>query len=229
MRTGSNHWRDAVVTLVAAVLLLAWDFSGADLAVSRLFGSPNGFALRDNFWTATVAHSGGRVLAWACLLALIVCAWQKPVPAGGPQRSERVYWLMVTVVSLIAVPTIKQFSATSCPWDLALFGGQAQHVLHWRWGVADGGSGRCFPSGHAVGAFAFFSQYFLWRGYQPRRARRWLVAVLVVGTIFGLAQLARGAHYVSHSAWSALICFALSAVADAMRERWWRRRSEQSA
>ena len=37
--------------------------------------------------------------------------------------------------------------------------------------MADGGGGRCFPSGHAVAAFAFFGLFFFWRDFNPARAR----------------------------------------------------------
>jgi membrane-associated PAP2 superfamily phosphatase len=117
------------------------------------------------------------------------------------------------LLAVVAVPAIKRFSLTSCPWDLAQFGGVAQYVSHWRFGVADGGGGHCFPSGHAVAAFGFFGLYFLWRGHDARKARLWLAAVLVVGLLFGTAQLARGAHYPSHTLWSAWLCWVICVAA----------------
>jgi membrane-associated PAP2 superfamily phosphatase len=188
------------------------------------FGDAQGFAWRDHVLTATVLHEGGRLLAWATLLALLVCAWRAPLPVGRgvastPQRTERLFWFAVTLAGLLLVPAIKRYSATSCPWDMAEFGGSAHAVSHWLWGVPDGGPGHCFPSGHAVGAFAFFSQYFLWRPHRPGRARVWLLLVLGMGCLFGLAQLARGAHPVSHSAWSAGLCWTICVLADAWRSR----------
>ncbi|MCB1994417.1 MAG: phosphatase PAP2 family protein, partial [Rhodoferax sp.] len=123
------------------------------------------------------------------------------------------------------VPTFKRFSDTSCPWELAEFGGSARFVSHWSWGVLDGGSGHCFPSGHAVAAFCFLALYFAWRDASPVVARRWLWAVLTAGALFGAAQVLRGAHYVSHAAWSAWICWTLSAAVDAVRRRRSRRPS----
>jgi membrane-associated PAP2 superfamily phosphatase len=171
------------------------------------------------------------------LLALLVCAWRAPPTTAGlsagtptwsssaPSRGERWWWWAVTVVCLLLVPAMKQASNTSCPWDLAAFGGQATWVSHWRFAVSDGGPGRCFPSGHAVGAFAFLTQYFLWRRHDRRRARLWLWWVLTVGAVFGLGQLARGAHHASHSAWSAWLCAALAALANQL---WaWRHAARQ--
>ena len=212
--------RDVIVTTAALAALLLWDLSGLDLPAARLFGDLQGFAWTQNFFLSRVMHDGGRLLAWALLAALVMAALRAPADAGtdrtAPSRAERWRWIGVVLLCVLAVPAIKRFSATSCPWDLAAFGGVAQHLSHWRWGVADGGGGRCFPSGHAVAAFGFFGLYFLWRDINTRRARVWLLIVLVTGTLFGAAQLARGAHFPSHTLWSAWLCWTLSAAADAL-------------
>ena len=49
------------------------------------------------------------------------------------------------------------------------------------------------------------------------RARAWLLAVLGAGLLLGIGQLARGAHYPSHTFWTAGICWAICAGADRMR------------
>jgi len=206
--------RDMLVTGVALALLLAWDATGWDLAAARLFGDATGFAARDTFLASHLLHDGGRIAAWLLLGALVVATLRTPQGAvTGPTRTERWRWIAVMLLAIVAVPAIKRFSLTSCPWDLAVFGGAAQHVSHWRFGVADGGGGHCFPSGHAVAAFGFFGQYFLWRGHDAVKARLWLAAVLVVGLLFGTAQLARGAHYPSHTLWSAWLCWAICVAA----------------
>jgi len=208
--------RDALVTLVALAALLLWDLSGLDLPAARFFGDLHGFAWTHTFFLSRVVHDGGRLLAWVLLAALVVTAL-RPADAGrAPSRAARWRWIGVILLCVLAVPAIKRLSATSCPWDLIEFGGVAQHLSHWRWGVPDGGSGHCFPSGHAVAAFGFFGLHFLWRDINPRRARLWLVMVLVTGALFGMAQLARGAHFPSHTLWSAWLCWAICAGADAL-------------
>ena len=205
-----NSWRRDLAWLAAGLLLLlAWDLAGVDLVVARWFGSPNGFALRTVWWTSDLLHGGGRWLAWAALLVLVVGIW-RPLPVFARlTRRERIGWVLVTLVAVLLVPAIKRISLTSCPWDLAEFGGVAQYVSHWRWGVGDGGAGHCFPSGHAAGAFAFLSGYFVLRADHPRLARRWLCGVLLAGALFGVAQLVRGAHFPSHTFWTAWFCWAI--------------------
>ncbi|MEO8309576.1 MAG: phosphatase PAP2 family protein [Caldimonas sp.] len=218
MKTTSAGRRDFYITTAFLALVLAWDFSGLDMRVMRLFGGATGFAERDSLWASTLVHSGGRWLAWLLAAALAVVALRTPKAArGAPGRTERLGWLGVMLLCALAVPALKRLSATSCPWDLAEFGGMARYVSHWQWGLADGGPGHCFPAGHAIAAYAFFGMYFLWRGHDPRRARAWLLGVLAAGVLFGIGQLVRGAHYPSHTLWSAWICWAICAGADGLR------------
>ena len=203
--------RDATWLLAGLFALLAWEASGGDFVLAQWYGDGAGFVWRDAWLTSTVLHSGGRWLAWV-VLALLVWDALRARLAGPPQR-ERLYWLAATVASLVLVPTFKRFSSTSCPWDLMLFGGTVPHVPHWWLRVVDGGPGHCFPSGHAVAAFAFFSVYFFERSYRPGLAQGALVAVWVLGGVFGLAQMARGAHFLSHTLWSAWCCWAICSAA----------------
>ena len=202
---------DAAWLLAGLLTLVAWEASGGDLALARLYGDGTGFVWRDAWLTSTVLHNGGRWLAWA-VLAMLVCNALRAVTTG-PPRHERLYWLAATVAGLVLVPTLKRFTSTSCPWDLVPFGGTVPYVPHWWFRVVDGGPGHCFPSGHAVAAFAFFSVYFLWRAYRPSLARGALAAVLGLGLVFGWAQMARGAHFLSHTLWSAWCCWAICSAA----------------
>jgi len=204
---------DRRLALLTLPPLLLWDASGLDLALVRWFGGPAGFAWRDHWLTAGVLHQGGRGLS-ALLLALALAVALRPV---GPWRGlpQRVRWvgLGVVVASLLLIALLKRASLSSCPWSLQEFGGTARLVSHWRWGVADGGPGRCFPSGHASGAFAFIALPLMLRARQPALARTGLLALGGLGALFGLAQMARGAHYPSHTLWTAWLCWALAALA----------------
>ena len=211
-----RHRPDLSVAVTTLLALLAWDASALDRSLIEPFASASGFAWRHHWLTQQVIHDGGRGLAMAVLAVLAVNVWRPWSPRL--RRAEVGRALAATVVCLLAVPTFKRFSTTSCPWDQSAWGGVAQWVSHWSWGVADGGPGHCFPSGHAVAAFAFLSGFFLLRDAHPRAARLWLTAVLAVGTVFGAAQMVRGAHYASHTMWSAWLCWVICAVALARRQ-----------
>lgn len=199
---------DALLLGGTLLLVLAWDLSGADLALSALAGGEARFPLRAPGTWASRLHEAGR---W---LAGLMLAWQA-AHALGPQRSAARLWtLLATLATLAAVPLLKRASATSCPWDVLDFGGPVPYVPHlWLW-VRDGGPGHCFPSGHAVAAFAFFVPALALRRHAPRAAFAAGAGVLLLGTLFGALQVLRGAHYLSHVMWSGWLCLALAVAAD---------------
>lgn len=204
--------RDAALTALSLLALLAWDASGLDMTVERWFGDAQGFSLKSHWFFAQVLHQGGR---WASAAAIVVVLINVVRPwsfARDMPASVRRWWLAVTVICLLLIPTLKQLSPTSCPWDLAEFGRSAEYVSHWAFGITDGGPGRCFPSGHASAAFSLFGGWFALRGTSPRAARWWLAGVWGFGILFSMAQTVRGAHYPSHSMWTAWVCFTTSVL-----------------
>jgi membrane-associated PAP2 superfamily phosphatase len=203
--------RDLLITLGLLAALLCWEAGSADMALARLYGDATGFVLRDHWFFSRVMHGGGRWLSAAALLG--VAAWSMLGDARVMARRQRWAWLAVVLLCLIAVPALKRLSTSSCPWDLDDFGGGVAYVPHWMLTLVDGGPGHCFPSGHAVAAFAFLPLYFQWRNTWPQAARVLLALTLGVGLLFGWAQLARGAHFPSHTMWSAWLCWAIGAVA----------------
>ncbi|MCE2909873.1 MAG: phosphatase PAP2 family protein [Burkholderiaceae bacterium] len=213
--------RDALWLGVALLGLLAWEVSGGDQALSAWAGGHEAFPLRHPGTWASVLHEAGRVLCALLLGALIVdAAWPAP-PWRGPGAARGVAQRRVTAAAtvgvLVAVPALKRVSRTSCPWDVVDYGGTVPWVSHWALSVADGGPGHCFPSGHAVAAFAFLVPALAWRRQHPGRARVALAAVLAVGALFGAVQVLRGAHYLSHVLWSAWLCAAMAVAVDAAR------------
>ena len=219
--SGSSVWRrDLALTVLALVLLVAWDAGQLDLSLNRWFGTEAGFPWKDRWLTAGLLHEGGRRLATVMVLALLAGIWWPLGPARRLSRGDRVWWLATTLACMAVIPLLKQGSLTSCPWDLQEFGGPARWVSHWAWGVGDGGSGRCFPSGHASAAFAFLAGWFALRGPAPMAARIWLAGVWVLGALYGGAQIARGAHYLSHVLWTAWICWSLSALSHHFWQAW---------
>ena len=198
--------RHTVLGLVAGLLLvLAWDASGLDLALARCFGGAAGFAAREAFWSRDLLHGGLRNLWIAVWLGLAIDALRRQPAAQGPSRRERRQALLAGLLLLVAVPALKSLSHSSCPWSLQDFGGSAPRVSHWDWTLRDGGPGQCFPSGHTAGAAAFAPFAWIW----GRRA--WALVALSVG-LASLAQLARGAHFLSHVLWAVWICVALGWV-----------------
>lgn len=214
-------WRrhDALVTLLALAVLLLWDASDLDLPLDRWFGNAGGFPWRHHWLSEGLLHNGGHWLAIAMVVGLAVRIWWPWGAARQLGRHDRVWWLTTTLACMALIPVIKHASLTSCPWDLKEFGGHAAWVSHWAWGVPDGGSGHCFPSGHATSAFGFFAGYFVLRHPAPSQARGWLATVLLLGLLYGAAQVVRGAHPLSHVLWTAWLCWVLSSLSHHLWER----------
>ncbi|MCW5669868.1 MAG: sulfatase-like hydrolase/transferase [Hydrogenophaga sp.] len=220
LRSSPATWLLGLLTLT-----LLWDLSGLDMASMRAIGSPEGFALQDNWLLSRVLHDGLRqVMTGFWLLLLAWACW----PGGRLPRRERWTVVALATLSLLAVNLVKNASQTSCPWDLQAYGGAARWVSHWAWGVADGGPGRCFPGGHASSGFAFIGLCLPWldapRGTTPDRLRatglRWLAAVLFVGLLAGAVQTLRGAHFPSHTLWTLLMSAAVSWVGWRVAQPW---------
>ena len=201
-------------TLGALACVLAWDAGGQDLAWAQPFGSSAGFPMRDQWFFVQVLHEGARRLGWLLVLLLALSVWW---PLGVLRRvdaSERLQMAVSALLALAVVSIAKGLSATSCPWDLAQFGGVARHVSHWALGVLDGGSGRCFPAGHASAGFAFLGGYFALRHKAPTAARWWLAGSLLAGLVLGGAQQVRGAHFMSHTLWTGWLCWTTGWLCD---------------
>ncbi len=205
------QWRVAACCLIA---LLIWDASGLDLLWAQTIATEGRFSLREAFWAKTIMHDGmvqmARVLWMACVLGI----WWPFGPLHSIERARRVQLAVSVVVCVLAVNVAKHLSHTSCPWDMSWAGGAAQYVSHWQFGSRDGGNGHCFPAGHASVGFAFLAVWFALR-HGPKRAARTALAIsLLAGFALGFVQQLRGAHYFSHSGWSALLCWACCAAVD---------------
>lgn len=205
--------------LLPLLFLLWWDTTGLDMALAETFGGALGFPARNSAWLLRL-HDGTRVLGW--LLALLLClglGWPLGPLAELP-FPRRLQLVLAPLLAWAAVGLLKTTSHTSCPWDLQAFGGVARHLSHWSgWGQTDGGGGHCFPAGHATAGFAFVGGWFALREARPRLARAWLIGALGAGCALGLMQQLRGAHFMSHTLWTAWICWTVAWLSDPLFAR----------
>jgi membrane-associated PAP2 superfamily phosphatase len=217
----SRSTRDAAWTLGSLILLLAWDAGGLDLTLARLAGGEQGFPLRDHWALTALLHQWPRQLALLAGLWLVAGVWWPTGVLRHLSRAGRLQWLGSALLGLAVVNVLKHSSQTSCPWDLAAFGGLADHLSHWAWGQRDGGPGHCFPAGHASAGFAFLGGYFALRRVSGRRAAQCLAAALSAGMVLGLAQQLRGAHFMSHTLWTGWLCWTSAWAMDSLLKRGW--------
>lgn len=197
-------------------LTLLWDALGLDQWVMAVIGTPQGFPLRHHPFLATVMHDQLRT----ALLGFYGVAWLMVFWPRGFARdlNRRQRWaaMVGVTLSLLIVSGLKRISTTSCPWDWQAFGGVAEPLSHWTWGVLDGGSGHCFPGGHASSGLAFLSIVWVALTAESQAPKRWgrklLWAVAGLGLLMGVVQTLRGAHPPSHTLWTAWICAAVGWV-----------------
>jgi len=195
--------------LSAVCMLLVFELTPLDVWLADGYFVGGNFVGKGNWWLDVFSH---KWVKWTMiLLALLV--WLK-VLAGrlSPRwRQDQRRWLVVGLAMLLAPATVgvlKHFSDTHCPWDVLRYGGEAPYVKLLEWTpVAD--PGRCFPAGHATTGFALFGFVLLWRGRNRRRANlAWWIA-FSAGFVLGWGQQMRGAHFLSHTLWSAWVCWAV--------------------
>ena len=213
----ASTFRLAGLSALALLGLLLWDASGMDLKLAFAVGGAHGFPLRDHWFLVQLLHSGAKLVAWLFVLGLCIAVTWPVQPLTALPFARRVQLVASALLAWGAVATIKANSATSCPWDLQLFGGVARYVSHWAaWRTPDGGGGRCFPAGHATTGFAFVGGYFALRHQRPRLATTWLGAAMTTGLVLGVAQQLRGAHFMSHTLWTGWLCWLVAWLSDGL-------------
>ncbi len=115
-----------------------------------------------------------------------------------PVRRELVFLVICMALVPTIISNLKAVTDVYCPSQIVDFGGRYVHVPPFRHHPeAVRQAGRCFPAGHASGGYALLALAFV------DRRRPWrivgLMAGLGVGTVMAVYQMAKGAHFLSHS------------------------------
>jgi len=204
------RWPLVFFALVAGPLA----FTDWDLAIARsyFFDSGTGHWLAtQSFWADRVIHTGGRRMIGVVVLSLLsIWALGHRSARLQPWRRPAGYACLAMLLSIALVGGLKLLTNVDCPWDLEAFGGHFPFV-HLFADRPDGlRRGHCFPAAHAGSGYALVACYFALREHDATRARWGLVGALFIGLLFGMAQQARGAHFLSHDVWSALLAWITS-------------------
>ncbi len=211
------------VFLVAALVLAITDI---DITVAReIFFDSSQQAWRgaDSWIANDMLHTGGRwlirgIIAMSLLIGLGTFAGMAP-----HWRRAAGFFALSAVLTVGITGWLKAVTNVDCPWDLTLFGGQYPYVPLFGDRPDDLRYGRCFPAAHASSGYVLLALYFAIRERSSRLARAGLALGIIVGLVFGVAQQSRGAHFLSHDLWSAMIAWivALTVYAWVFRARLW--------
>jgi len=215
-KNGSDWNQRRVTTWIPVPLLLIGlgivsQYSGLDMWIARhFFNALTATWLYKEHWLAsTVIHKGGRdLVVVADAIMLIAMGASLFIKRLTSYRKALIYLCIVSLSSPAVVAILKSVTHIYAPWDLSLFGGIRPHIRLFDAVPPGAPVGHAFPAGHASGAFAFFSLFFLLSRIKPSIRYLGLIPPVVIGGCFGVAQQMRGAHFLSHDLFSAAVCWA---------------------
>ncbi|UQB24825.1 phosphatase PAP2 family protein [Pseudomonas syringae] len=125
-------------------------------------------------------------------------------------RRHRLDFLFVTVAFALSTGMIhylKSHTSVYCPVETTLYGGPQAHIEWFRNFnlLHEAGAGRCWPGGHASGAFSLLALYFVARRYCWRYSKVLLAGILLLGMIYGTTRVLQGWHFMSHTFWAGIV------------------------
>lgn len=185
------------------------DLRLADAAYDPLIGD---FPWRHAWLADTFSHVLlKRALVGLAVAFIVVAGWDalRPLPMRPLRRAQLrvVAWSAVLVPAIVSL--LKQASSSHCPWDIDRYGGMAPYVRLFETLPAGVDAGHCMPGGHASSALWLVSLAVLFLPSRPRAAAATFVLMLAFGGAVGWLQQLRGAHFLSHTLWSAWIACAV--------------------
>ena len=200
----------SIVLLV--IVFLVCEATGIDLWVQDHFYN---FATRS--WLVDAAspiprlifYTGSKACVWVIGLALLAASiFYRKIPSLKIPRRD----LWIAVLTIATAPALvglgKATTNTFTPAQIRRFGGSEPYVKvvqHYPAADYPLKRGRGFPAGHASGGFALFALAGL---SSSKRGRVIGISIgLVFGTAMGAYQMFKGAHYLSHTLVTALLCW----------------------
>ena len=203
-----THLWIPLLIFAATIAVITWQHFDWRLAHSLYAGQGDAWPLRKAFLTETLIHKRGHDLSVAAWLAALV-TWLVALKreALRPWRRPLGYLLLSVLLSTLLISWIKSWSNIDCPWDTVGLGGDRPYVSVFSIRPAGLPHGRCFPAGHASGGYAWMALYFFFLMIRPHLRWRGLAIGVGAGLVFGIAQQIRGAHFVSHDLWTAMLCW----------------------
>lgn len=185
------------------------DYYRADLVLADAIYTFQGgsWSLKKSWLLEDFIHKDGRTLVGVLVifnLTALISTWF--ITSMKPYRRGLGYLLTAVVFSMLLVSGLKAVTHIDCPWSYQRYGGDGSSPIIFH-EIFGSGVGRCFPSGHASGGYAWVALYFLCLLYWPKWRYLGLGFGLALGATFGIAQQFRGAHLLSHDIWTLATCW----------------------
>lgn len=211
-----RDWLLFGMPLLAAALLLGLEATDIDRIITRwIFDPASGvFPLRYNIFLETVMHQWAKYVL-VLIVSLVIAGFLLTfiIAPLKPQRRLLLFLALSLTQAPAVVSGLKPITNKHCPWDLVEFGGFLPYTRLLESTPPGLKPGNCFPAGHATTGFVLMAFYFAGRARrQPRLARAGLAAGLVAGMVLGMGRMLQGAHFLSHTLWSAVVCWIVIAL-----------------
>ncbi|MBI2305956.1 MAG: PAP2 family protein [Rhodocyclales bacterium] len=205
----------AGMATVAVLLVAVAQYTELDQWLAALYYDPQ---LRDfpwrNSWFATAFMHGHvkNAIVWLGFLLLGATVLDLLFKLPGISARHRAQLRIVTLAAFLVpnvIKALKQQSSLQCPWSIDRYGGSEPLLRLFDAVPAGWHDGHCFPAGHASSGMWLIALAVFWLPTQPRRAFAAYLAGLTAGMALGWVQQMRGAHFLTHTLWTAWIASAL--------------------
>ena len=212
----------AIPLLLLFGLFYLFDGLGWDLWFSDLYYSPTqgDWIYKHSWWANELLHSGGRnlvVVIAATGLLLFALSFSKHSHWRNVRRASG-YLLLCIALGTGLTAVGKKITHRHCPKQYQRYGGTVPYrpiLSSTERDTHPSGtqkSGRCFPAGHASGAFSLIGLYFIGLRHSRPLAVAGLSLSLILGGLFTFGQLVRGAHFISHSIATLMVCWIVAVL-----------------
>lgn len=211
-------WRAAGWSVLSALLIL-WIGNNTDIDLALADAAYDAATRTFPMQHAWIAERFNHVILKTALSVLGVsfiglALWDVFRPCRSWTASRRIGMRVVAMSAALvpsAISLMKHASVSHCPWDLQRYGGAAPYVRLLEW-MPDGiSAGHCMPAGHASSALWLVSIAAFWWPHRRRAAILVAGAMLALGLAAGWLQQLRGAHFLTHTLWSAWVACVLVA------------------
>ncbi len=199
--------------MIGGVLLWVFQTTDIDRQIAHLFFDEQQglFPLRHTWLFESLLHRSAKQVTYLAVAgAFYVCyLGYRGALAWLPPRNALLAALGMVLIPL-GITTLKGLISRHCPWDIVDFGGYAPYLRLLEVPPTSIKSGVCFPAGHASTGFLWIVWGVALRPAGRYMARLALLAGLLLGGVLGVARMAQGAHFLSHTLWSLWFAWALS-------------------
>jgi len=190
--------------LVLAVCTVLLESVNADIRVSSLFYNPQlgGWYLGSkNPWIFFYNHAHKPAyLVAICALIVFGAGWFHRGLSRYRKESLFLVLFLALGPGLVVDTGFKNHWGRPRPKEIVNFGGEARYLPAWEKGAAaPNGS---FPSGHASMGFYLIGPYFFLQRRNRFLALVFLGVGLTAGSLFGLARIIQGKHFLTDVIWA---------------------------